>query len=302
VCEIIGVFRHEPVEELFQIASCGRIGIFHDDKAAAGVLNKNRDGSVSHSAVVDLRLHLISDFVETFAVGADFDPVVMDAHFQACYSAWQSGQNPPSRKARAFLDHDRALISAPADGLFTLMQGDIERVLFDGPAIHKRLEEMAAQITADYSDRELTVIAILTGSLMFMSDLLRRIPLPLKLDCLSVVSYHGKTQTSGEVIFKQLAVPDVADRDVLILDDILDTGHTLAAVRKKLETAKPRSIRICVLLSKRKQRARDVDADYIGFEIDDEFVVGYGLDFMERYRNLPYIGVLRKELLEQPNQ
>ena len=85
----------------------------------------------------------------------------------------------------------------------------------------------------------------------------------------------------------------------MILDDILDTGHTLAAVREKLEMAKPRSIRVCVLLSKRKQRARDVDVDYIGFEIEDEFVVGYGLDFMERYRNLPYIGVLRRELLKQ---
>ena len=183
-----------------------------------------------------------------------------------------------------------------------LMQCDIERVLFDAPAIHKRLDEIAAQITADYSDRELTVIAILTGSLMFMSDLLRRIPLPLKLDCLSVASYHGKTQTSGEVIFKQLAVPDVAGQNVLIIDDILDTGHTLAAVRKKLETTKPHSVRVCVLLSKRKRRAGDADADYIGFEIDDEFVVGYGLDFMDRYRNLPYIGVLRKELLEQSTQ
>src|SRR4029450_12437142 len=183
-----------------------------------------------------------------------------------------------------------------------MMQSDIERVLFDGPAIHKRLDEIAAQVAADYRDRELTVIAILTGTLMFMSDLLRRIPLPLKLDCLSVASYHGKTQTSSEVTFKQLSVPDVAGRDVLILDDILDTGHTLAAVREKLETVKPLSIQVCVLLSKRKQRARDVDADYIGFEIDDEFVVGYGLDLMERYRNLPYVGVLRKELLEQPNQ
>ena len=182
------------------------------------------------------------------------------------------------------------------------MQSDIERVLFDGPAIHKRLEEMAAQITADYLERELTVIAILTGSLMFMSDLLRRIPLPLKLDCLSVASYHGETQTSGEVIFKHLTVPDVAGQDVLIVDDILDTGHTLAVVRKRLEMAKPRSIRVCVLLSKRRQRTREVDADYIGFEVDDEFVVGYGLDFMERYRNLPYIGVLRKKLLEQPDR
>jgi hypoxanthine phosphoribosyltransferase len=182
------------------------------------------------------------------------------------------------------------------------VQGDIERVLFDGPAIHKRLEEMAAQITADYADRELAVIAILTGTLMFTSDLLRRIPLPLKLNCLSVASYHGKTQTSGEVFFNELSVPDVAGQDVLILDDILDTGHTLAAVREKLETAKPRSIRVCVLLSKRKQRARDVDADYVAFEIDDEFVVGYGLDFMERYRNLPYLGVLKKELMDQTNQ
>ena len=98
----------------------------------------------------------------------------------------------------------------PADGLFRLVQSDIERVLFDGPAIHKRIDEMAAQITADYSDRELTVIAILTGTLMFASDLLRRIPLPLKLNCLSVASYHGKTQTRGEVIVKELSVPSLA--------------------------------------------------------------------------------------------
>jgi len=182
------------------------------------------------------------------------------------------------------------------------VRGDIERVLFDGQAIHERLEEMAAQITTDYADRELAVIAILTGTLMFMSDLLRRIPLPLKLNCLSVASYHGKTETSGEVLFKESSLPDVAGQDVLILDDILDTGHTLATVRETLETAKPRSIRACVLLSKRKQRAQHVNADYIGFEIDDEFVVGYGLDYMERYRNLPYIGVLKRELMDQPNQ
>jgi hypoxanthine phosphoribosyltransferase len=181
------------------------------------------------------------------------------------------------------------------------MRGDLDRVLFDETAIHRRLDDMAAQISKNYRDRELTVIAVLNGSLMFMSDLLRRIPLPLKLDCLSVVSYHGKTQTNGEVIFKHVALPDVVDRHILILDDILDSGHTLAAIRGKLETAKPRSIQICVLLSKKKQRARHVDADYVGFEIEDEFVVGYGLDFMERYRNLPYIGVLRKELIAQPS-
>ena len=180
------------------------------------------------------------------------------------------------------------------------MQDDLERVLFDEATILRRLDEIAAQISEDYRDRELTVIAVLNGSLMFMADLLRRIPLPLKLDCLSVASYHGKAETSGEVIFKQVAPPDVAGRHILILDDILDSGHTLAAIREKLETANPRSIRVCVLLKKRKPRQRPVEANYVGFEIEDEFVVGYGLDFMERYRNLPCVGVLRKELIRQP--
>jgi hypoxanthine phosphoribosyltransferase len=181
------------------------------------------------------------------------------------------------------------------------MQGDLERVLFDEATILRRLDQIAAQISRDYRDRELTVIAVLNGSLMFMADLLRRIQLPLKLDCLSVASYHGQAQTSGEVIFKQVAPPDVMDRHVLILDDILDSGHTLAAIREKLATANPRSIRVCVLLSKKKERTRSVNADYVGFEIEDEFVVGYGLDFMERYRNLPCIGALRKELMAEPN-
>jgi hypoxanthine phosphoribosyltransferase len=182
------------------------------------------------------------------------------------------------------------------------VRGDLERVLFDEPAIHRRLDDIAAQISSDYRERELTVIAVLHGSLMFVADLLRRIPLPLKLECLSVASYHGNSQTSGEVVFKEITLPNVAGRDVLILDDILDSGYTLAAVRETLETAKPDSIRVCVLLSKKKQRAREIDTDYVGFEIEDEFVVGYGLDFRERYRNLPYIGVLRKELLEQSDK
>ena len=178
------------------------------------------------------------------------------------------------------------------------MEGDLERILFDEPAILRRLDEIAAQISKDYSKKELTVIAVLNGSLMFMADLLRRIPLPLKLDCLSVASYHGKAQTSGDVIFKQIALPDVRDRHILILDDILDSGNTLAAICEKLETARPRSVKVCVLLSKKKQRSRKVDADYLGFEIEDEFVVGYGLDYNERYRNLPFIGVLRRDLIK----
>ena len=192
------------------------------------------------------------------------------------------------------------------------MQDDLERILFHETAILSRLDQLAAEISQEYRGRELTVIAVLSGSLMFMADLLRRIPLPLRLDFVSVASYYGNAQTTGEITFKlatasvaaatgQIALPDVKHRHILVLDDILDSGHTLAAIREKLEAVAPRSIRVCVLLSKKKPRARIVHADYVGFEIEDEFVVGYGLDFMERYRNLPYIGVLRKDLIAQEN-
>jgi hypoxanthine phosphoribosyltransferase len=177
------------------------------------------------------------------------------------------------------------------------MQADLERILFDEMTIHRRLDELAARITADYQNREVTVVAILNGSLILMADLLRRIPLPLKLDCLSVASYHGGTKSAGELAFRQVPLPDIAGRHVLILDDILDSGVTLATIREKLEAAGPLSIRICVLLEKKRTRERAVEPDYVGFEIADEFVVGYGLDYMERYRNLPCIGVLRKELI-----
>ncbi|MDQ6655999.1 MAG: hypoxanthine phosphoribosyltransferase [Verrucomicrobiota bacterium] len=177
------------------------------------------------------------------------------------------------------------------------MQEDLDRVLFDETTIHRRLDELAEQISADYRDRELTVIAVLNGSLIFMADLLRRIPLPLKLDCLSVASYHGGTKTTGEVVFKQVQMPDVAGRHILILDDILDSGLTLNAIRARLEEAKPLSVRVCVLLEKKIKRAAQVEADYVGFEIGNEFVVGYGLDYMERYRNLPCVGVLRRDLV-----
>ena len=177
------------------------------------------------------------------------------------------------------------------------MQADLDRILFDEATIHRRLDELAAKISHDYRDRELTVIAILNGSVFLIADLLRRIPLPLKLDCLSVASYHGQTKPSGELVFRQVSMPDVAGRDVLILDDILDSGMTLATIREKLEAAGPLSVRICVLLEKKKNRTRTIEPDYVGFEIADEFVVGYGLDYQERYRNLPCIGVLRKDLI-----
>ncbi|MEP7071480.1 MAG: hypoxanthine phosphoribosyltransferase [Verrucomicrobiota bacterium] len=179
------------------------------------------------------------------------------------------------------------------------MQADLERVLFTEAMILRRIDQLAAQISEDYQGKELTVIAILNGSLIFMADLLRRIPLPLKLDCLSVASYHGGTRSRGEVVFRQIALPDVTDRHLLLLDDILDSGTTLSAIRHKLESVSPRSVRICVLLRKLKQRAHAISADYVGFDIADEFVVGYGLDYAERYRNLPCIGVLRPELVKE---
>lgn len=175
------------------------------------------------------------------------------------------------------------------------MDEDIERILLHTDTIQARTDELAARITEDYRGKELTVVAVLTGALMFTADLLRRIPLPLKLDCLSVASYHGGMETSGEVRFDQLSLPDIEGRHVLIVDDILDSGLTLDSITARFhKDCNPLSSRICVLLSKRKKRRKEIQADYVGFEIDDEFVVGYGLDYQERYRNLPYVAVLKR--------
>lgn len=178
------------------------------------------------------------------------------------------------------------------------MLEDLTRILYHESTILSRLDELAHQISWDFRDRELTVVAVLNGSLMFMGDLLRRIPLPLAIDCLSVASYVGD-KSSGVVTFDQLTMPDIAGRHVLILDDILDSGQTLYAVRERLFGENPKSIKICVLLRKTVTRVKEVEADYVGFDIADEFVVGYGLDFMERYRNLPCIGVLSEEAIKR---
>jgi hypoxanthine phosphoribosyltransferase len=186
-------------------------------------------------------------------------------------------------------------------GARTHMRDDIERILIHEQTIFSRLDALAAQIAADYEGKDLTVVAVLNGSFMFLADLLRRIPLPLKLDCLSVSSYHGATESSGTVTFHQDALPDIDGRHVLVLDDILDSGRTLASICHKLRTeCRPLSVKSCVLLNKRKQRAVDADAEYFGFEIGDEFVVGYGLDYGEHYRNLPFVGVLRREVFAGP--
>jgi hypoxanthine phosphoribosyltransferase len=179
------------------------------------------------------------------------------------------------------------------------MLDDIERILFHEQTIFSRLDELAQDITEAYRGEELTVIAVLNGSLIFAADLMRRIPLPLKLDCVSIASYHGGTESSGVVTFDQLSMPDIDGRHVLIVDDILDSGRTLHAICGRLrQDARPKSVRVCVLLRKRRERAEEMEADFVGFDIDDEFVIGYGLDYAERYRNLPFVGVLKAEIFQ----
>lgn len=177
------------------------------------------------------------------------------------------------------------------------MVTDIARVLYHEPEIITRIDAMAREITEEYQGKELTVIAILNGSFVFMADLLRRIPLPIQIDSWSVSSYRG-TQSSGRIEFRQNRLADVRGRHVLILDDILDSGRTLEAIKARLEgESGAENIRSCVLLRKNVQRDATISADHVGFDIPDEFVVGYGLDYNERYRNLPYIGVLKPEAI-----
>jgi hypoxanthine phosphoribosyltransferase len=175
------------------------------------------------------------------------------------------------------------------------MQADIERVLIDEKVIEKRLDMMALEIERDFPDGTLVVIILLKGALVFAADLLRRVPRPLEIECLNVASYHGGLESSGTVDFLDRHFPEVRDRHVLLLDDILDTGRTLHAVSQRLREEGATRVHTAVLLAKDKDRAEEVQADYIGFGIEDEFVVGYGLDYKGKYRNLPYVGVLKLE-------
>ena len=175
------------------------------------------------------------------------------------------------------------------------LSADIDKVLISEKEIRRRVGELAAQVQSDFAGRDLVVVGLLTGTLMFLADLVREIDLPLRLDFIGVSSYGDGTESHELVFTKELKL-DVANRDVLLVDDILDTGKTLRAVINKLNGMTPRQVRTCVLLSKKARREYDIPADYIGFEIPDEFVVGYGLDYAEKYRNLPSIGVLKPEL------
>lgn len=175
------------------------------------------------------------------------------------------------------------------------MEADVERVLIAEDVIDKRLDAMAREIRHDFPGEVIVVIVLLKGALVFAADLTRRLPRMLEIECLNVASYHGGTESSGKVDFLDRKLPDVFGRRVLVLDDILDTGRTLQAVVARLREDGAAQVRTGVLLAKDKERAAEVEADYVGFVIGDEFVIGYGLDYQGRYRNLPYVGTLKPE-------
>ncbi len=175
---------------------------------------------------------------------------------------------------------------------------EVERILITDGQIARRIRAMARDIARDYAGREMVIVSLLNGTVMFLADLIRNLSLPLRLDFIGVSSYGAGTE-SGELVFTKELRLSVRGRDVLLVDDILDTGKTLCRVLAKLRVLKPRRIRTCVLLNKAARRVEAVEADYVGFEIPDYFVVGYGLDFAERYRNLPFVGVLHPHVYQK---
>ena len=174
-------------------------------------------------------------------------------------------------------------------------RSDVERIIITQARLARRIREFSRQIEHDHRGRELVVVSLLNGTVLFLADLIRHLSLPLRLDFIGVSSYGAGT-TSGELVFTKELRLDVRGRDVLLVDDILDTGRTMKRVLGKLRALMPRRIRTCVLLDKPSRRVERVHADYVGFTIPDLFVIGYGLDYAERYRNLPFVGVLRPEM------
>jgi hypoxanthine phosphoribosyltransferase len=177
-------------------------------------------------------------------------------------------------------------------------RAEVERVLISERQIASRIRELSVEIERDFRGREMVVVSLLNGTVMFLADLIRHLSLPLRLDFMGVSSYGVGTE-SGDLVFTKELRLDVRGRDVLLVDDILDTGKTLYKVTAKLRALKPRRIKTCVLLDKTARRVDPVQADYVGFHIPDFFVVGYGLDFAERYRNLPFVGVLHPHIYKE---
>ena len=173
------------------------------------------------------------------------------------------------------------------------MHQDVERILFTQEELARRVGELGEQITADYAGKEVAVASVLRGSYIFMADLTRAIQLPITVDFMAVSSYGSGTVNSGQVEIKKDLSDSIEGKDLIIVEDILDSGNTLYYLMDVLRARKPASIRICTLLDKPERRSKPIAADYVGFSIPDAFVVGYGLDYDEKYRNLPYIGILK---------
>ena len=176
-----------------------------------------------------------------------------------------------------------------------LMQRDplIEKILIGSEELEKRIKELGAEISRDYKDSQPILVCILKGGFVFLSDLSRRITVHHEVDFMAISSYHGGTESTGVVKIEKDLKSNITDRDVVIVEDIIDTGLTADHLLELLETRNPRSLRICSLLDKTSRRLNDVKVDYRGFEIPDEFVIGFGLDYDEKYRNLPFVGVLK---------
>jgi hypoxanthine phosphoribosyltransferase len=173
------------------------------------------------------------------------------------------------------------------------MHDDVEEILLSEQEIQARVAELGAHLAADYEGRFPILVSVLKGSIVFLADLVRSVPVPLSVDLMELSSYGASTETSGQVrILKDLSGP-IEGRDVIVVEDIIDTGLTLNYLLKYLRDRGPATVRICCLLDKPARRLAEIDIDYRGFTIPDRFVIGYGLDYDERYRNLPYIGVLR---------
>lgn len=177
------------------------------------------------------------------------------------------------------------------------MHEDIAQILIPATKLRARVRALGRRITRDYSGRDLHLITIMKGGLFFLTDLARAIDRPLSLDCLGISSYAGQKQ--GTVRITKDLDDDIAGRHVLIVEDIIDTGLTLAYIRRNLLLRQPASLTICTLLDRPYRRIVDIGVKYVGFTVPDEFVVGYGLDWRGRYRNLPYIGTLQPEILRE---
>ncbi len=178
------------------------------------------------------------------------------------------------------------------------MHDEIKAVLFSEEDLQAMVSRIGKEISADYRDKNLFLVSVLKGSLMFMADLMRAIDVPCEIDFMAVSSYGAGTTTTGAVrILKDLDA-SLEGKDIVVVEDILDSGVTLSYLLKHLEARNPASIRLCTLLDKPERRKMPIKADYVGTTVPDEFIVGYGLDYAEKYRNLPYIGVLKPEIYE----